>query len=110
MFLIFLSPSVEGTLRAVRFQDRFQGERKIVSRGKGERDASPWRRTCLPKRRRSINSCLGTGEPLMAAGRTGPQLETAHVLFVDIVAYSAQPMETQRRWWEELQSLVRQNA
>jgi class 3 adenylate cyclase len=36
-----------------------------------------------------------------------PQLETAHVLFVDIVGYSTQPMEVQRRLLEELQELVR---
>jgi class 3 adenylate cyclase len=36
-----------------------------------------------------------------------PQMETAHVLFVDIVGYSTQPMEVQRRLLEELQELVR---
>ena len=44
----------------------------------------------------------------MASTDSDPQLETAHVLFVDIVGYSAQPMEAQRRLLEELQELVRQ--
>ena len=43
----------------------------------------------------------------MASPDLAAQLETAHVLFVDLVGYSAQPMEAQRRLLEELQESVR---
>src|SRR5438270_1848120 len=46
----------------------------------------------------------------MAASNATPQLETAHVLMVDIVGYSTQDMEAQRRLLEELQELVRRTA
>jgi class 3 adenylate cyclase len=43
----------------------------------------------------------------MAATHPDPRLETAHVLFMDVVGYSMLPMETQRGFLEELQELVR---
>jgi AAA domain-containing protein/TIR domain-containing protein len=43
----------------------------------------------------------------MANSKLTPNRETAHVLFIDIVGYSIQPMEAQRRLVEELQELVR---
>ena len=43
----------------------------------------------------------------MATPQPEPQLETAHVLFLDLVGYSALPMQNQRRVLEELQELVR---
>jgi class 3 adenylate cyclase len=39
-----------------------------------------------------------------------PQLEIAHVLFLDVVGYSRLPMEEQRRVVRELQGMVRQTA
>jgi class 3 adenylate cyclase len=43
----------------------------------------------------------------MASTEHTPHLETAHVLFIDIVGYSTQAMDAQRRLLEELQEFVR---